>query len=535
MNNKIKSYAYLLLAGFLYTLGFPNILNIYIPIFPIIATAILLHFFFTTKTTKERIFGYFIYNSVINGVSFYWITNTLQEFGKLPFSLAAIMNALYAFIFTPHYWLLIILLFINDRYFKKDITLFKYGLTSSALAGFITTIEYIVPQQFPVMLGHPWIIFSEYLGAARFFGLPLFSFFSYLLALEIIRIVKLKRTSYINLISLCIFIFINPFLIDNSQEDTLKKFNVRLVQANISNFLKTDSETGTYASTSEVLNRYEKLSSKPFNKAKSLDLIVWPETAYPFSIKTSKPNIKESQVPKIFQRIASETNAEVFFGGYEFNRINPDGSFYKTDYNAGILLDKNAQVVETYHKHVLIPFGETLPLGPFNQWASKLIPEMAFFEEGEKFPLFSTQSEVQFISSICYEILRPEFVRDYLNSVSSRPHVMINLTNDGWYGNTVEPEQHLFLTKWRAIEFDLPILRSTNTGISTFIDHRAKEIKRLDYGIADNLDLSLNLKNRSKGYQTFYQQFGFWGVLPIWLIIFLFHILLIKLKYVQKS
>ena len=248
-----------------------------------------------------------------------------------------------------------------------------------------------------------------------------------------------------------------------------------------------------------------------------------------------KPNIKQSQVPKIFQRIASETNAEVFFGGYEFNRINPDGSFYKTDYNAGILLDKNAQVVETYHKHVLIPFGETLPLGPFNQWASKLIPEMAFFEEGEKFPLFSTQSEVQFISSICYEILRPEFVRDYLNSVSSRPHVMINLTNDGWYGNTVEPEQHLFLTKWRAIEFDLPILRSTNTGISTFIDHRAKEIKRLDYGIADNLDLSLNLKNRSKGYQTFYQQFGFWGVLPIWLIIFLFHILLIKLKYVQKS
>jgi apolipoprotein N-acyltransferase len=108
---------------------------------------------------------------------------------------------------------------------------------------------------------------------------------------------------------------------------------------------------------------------------------------------------------------------------------------------------------------------------------------------------------------------------------------MINLTNDSWYGNTVEPEQHLFLARWRSIEFNLPILRSTNTGISTYINQNGKEIKRLEYGTTGNLDLSLDLqKNVSEKDSTFYQNFGFWGILPFWLLFFIFHVFLLKLK-----
>lgn len=107
---------------------------------------------------------------------------------------------------------------------------------------------------------------------------------------------------------------------------------------------------------------------------------------------------------------------------------------------------------------------------------------------------------------------------------------MINLTNDSWYGDTVEPEQHLFLTKWRSLELNLPILRSTNTGISTIIDEKAQELSRLKYGIAGNLDISLPIVDTNKKEITFFQKFGFWGNIPIWILLFIFQALLLKLK-----
>jgi apolipoprotein N-acyltransferase len=529
---KIKPYAFLFLAGILYTLGFPNIFNVYIPIMPIIGTAIITYFIFNTDSTKKQIIYYLFYNSVINLISFYWITNTLQEFGNLPFFVAATMNALFALILNPQYFVLIMVLkFLKKSQPKFQELYFKHGIFSLILAIIFTSLEYFVPQQFPVMLGQPWIIYSEYLGAASFLGLPIFSFFSYLLAYEFIRIVKIKRASFLNLISIIIFIFVNPFLVDKKIVETTE-FNVRLVQANISNFLKVDSEKGGYASVSEVLDRYKELSIKPFElESKNLDLIVWPETAYPYPIRTNKKDIKESIIPSVFSKIVQKTNASMLIGGYDHFKDNDDGTYFKTEYNAALQVNPQGQLVNSYHKQVLIPFGETLPLGPLNKWASKNLPEMAFFEEGTKYPLFKTHSGVQFISSICYEILRPEFVRSYLNKSTQRPHLMINLTNDSWYGNTVEPEQHLFLARWRSIEFNLPILRSTNTGISTYINQNGKEIKRLEYGTTGNLDLSLDLqKNVSEKDSTFYQNFGFWGILPFWLLFFIFHVFLLKLK-----
>lgn len=535
---KLKPYAFLVLGGFLYTLGFPNLLKVYIPIMPIFGTAIITYYIFKAQTAKKQICYYLFYNTVINILSFYWITNTLQEFGNLPFIVAAGMNALYALIFNPQYFLLIILLkLIRTHSPLLQSHYFKDGIFSLTLAILFTVMEYTIPQQFPVMLGQPWIIFSEYLGAAQFLGLPIFSFFSYLLAYELIRIKTIKRVSFFNLVSILLFIFLNPFLMSKPNDTGSLNFNVRLVQANISNFLKVESEKGGYASVGEVLKRYRELSVKPFTKNnKSLDLIVWPETAYPYPIRTNKKNIMSSVLPKVFKEIVFETNSSILIGGYDHFKDNDDGTYFKTEYNAALLINPLGQLVETYHKHILIPFGETLPLGPFNKWASKKLPEMAFFEEGSKYSLFETEVGVQFISSICYEILRPEFVRTYLNNSIKRPHLMINLTNDSWYGNTVEPEQHLFLARWRAIEFNLPILRSTNTGISTFIDQKGREIKRLAYGKTGNLDLSLKLpKVVSEKDSTFFQRFGFWGILPFWALFFIFHVFLLKLKHEKNN
>lgn len=540
---KLKPYAFLVLAAILYSLGFPNLVGIYIPFAPIIATVIICFYIFKAETLKLRLFYYFFYNSIINLLSFYWITNTLQEFGNLPFIVAAFMNFCYTFIFNPHYLILIGLLsYIKKEKPRLEEYYFSTGLFSTFLAAFMTALEYFLPQQFPVMLGQPWIVFSEFLGAASIVGLPGFSFFSYLCAFETLRLIKVRKLSTINGLSIIIFIVVNPFLVIMNSSDLQSKaelpkkdINIRIVQANISNFLKTASEQGGYASVKEVITRYEDLSIRKFDQGQQIDLIVWPETAYPYPIYTNSEDITQTAIPDVFHRIIETTGSSLLFGGYDHFRDNEDGSFYKTEHNAALLINNEKQITHAYHKHVLIPFGETLPLGPLNKWASKKLPEMAFFQEGSTFNAFPMKNGISYINTICYEILRPEFLRDYLNSFEKRPDFMINLTNDSWYGNTVEPEQHLFLAKWRAIEFSLPIIRSTNTGISTIVDHRGKELKRLNYEVTGNLDYSLSSRIlKQENRITLFQKNGFWGILPLWLLYFIFHAILIKLDHAKN-
>ncbi len=88
----------------------------------------------------------------------------------------------------------------------------------------------------------------------------------------------------------------------------------------------------------------------------------------------------------------------------------------------------------------------------------------------------------------------------------------MNHTNDSWYGDTAEPYQHLFLSKWRAIEFQLPLIRSTNTGISSVLYNDGSESKRLSIGEIGVLDLEIGLK---KSQETIYQR---WGVLNFFLL-----------------
>ena len=134
---------------------------------------------------------------------------------------------------------------------------------------------------------------------------------------------------------------------------------------------------------------------------------------------------------------------------------------------------------------------------------------------------------MKFFSTICYELLKPKFIREYLNNLKERPHFMINLTNDSWYGKTMEPHQHLFLAKWRALEFNIPIIRSTNTGISSVVYADGTESKRLGVYKTGSLDLEL-LFGPNK--PTIYQSFGILPLFALWILYFIFHLLGIKLK-----
>lgn len=133
-------------------------------------------------------------------------------------------------------------------------------------------------------------------------------------------------------------------------------------------------------------------------------------------------------------------------------------------YNSIMTLDKNLDVQDTYDKSHLVPFGEYIP---FQKYMG-MTPFVKFdgFTQGPGPRTGDVAGLPRFSSLICYEIIFPHAVTES----RVRPDFMLNVTNDGWYGDSPGPHQHLMQTRFRAVEEGLPVLRAANTGISAVID-----------------------------------------------------------------
>ena len=433
-------------------------------------------------------------------MGFYWIPHTLREFGQLPWIVSVILGALFSFILQPHWWVY--------AFFRKYRPAFAWdsetGVILSALI--ITILERFVPQQFAIFAGSPWLHLAPYLGLAPIFGVAVFSFMTYWLSLEMVVQFKNRTLRPMVWMSMSLFVLLNALLILKPVHSE-RKLKVRVVQANVGNFLKVASESGDADSLKSITERYQDLSLT--NNGFNPDLIIWPETAYPHSFA-----VDEVDLPQVFNTILSETNAEILIGGYVDDPTKSPFDRYESVYNSSILMSER-KVKSSYFKNILIPFGETLPFGPFNQGIAQIVPAVSLFARGEGTPLMETRNGLRFVTPICYEILDSNYMRDLLKAWGGN-HFIVNHTNDSWYGDTAEPLQHLFLSKWRALEFQLPIIRSTNTGITSVIFPDGSESKRLGVGEKGILENTLEIRDPG---QTIYLRWGFLPTLLLALIL----------------
>jgi apolipoprotein N-acyltransferase len=518
-----KQYGLILLGGLAFSLGYPSILGFTIPLGPLVGHTIVLYFLLSQKSIKHNILSILTYGSAVNYSGFYWISKTLSEFGELSFIVSSLVSSLFGIIAFSYFWLIPLTRFILRKFNKQNLESYIAHHHFVIISAFIATLlEYYFPQQFDVFIGQSWIVFDEYLGFASLGGVVLYSFFCYLTIFTIIhfKVSRIKQLSTIIMVAL--FILLNPIVaLLDPPELNGKEVTVRLVQPSITSWMKVQAEKGSTYSASTVISKYRRISSR--GTKKPIDLIIWPETAYPYGLTE---NGEDTYFPTLFYDIIYGMKSELFFGGYDV-RKQDSKTLYESEYNTGFHVGKDGKLKDLYHKHVLIPFGESLPFGPLNKFIQPYIANMAFFIKGTRFPLFQLDDGARFISIICYEYLKPTFVSEYINSVKEYPHFIINITNDSWYAFP-EQEQHLFLGKWRAMEFGIPVIRSTNTGISTIILPDGQELERLEHLVADKLDVTIPLY---KAQKTLYAQFGFFIVIVFTLLIFLFSRLLLKLNY----
>ncbi len=495
---KILPFVISLIAGCLYALAYPSFISSGHFIFVFLGLIPFLYFIEDSVDLKKSAIHIICYNLGLNLTGYYWIPHTLQEFGQLPYLLSLFIGLFFTFILQPHWWVYLI--------WKKFRPQFNWNLESGTLitATVLTILERFVPQQFPSYVGSPWLHLAPYLGLAPYFGCVLYSFLTYWISLEIIQQLRTKKIRLQVWITTLILVILNVAFPLNKNLSSNSDLNLRIVQANIGNFIKISSEYGDQNSYQSVRQKYFKLSTE--NLQFKPDLIIWPETAYPdtFFGKTTNLNF-------LFKIIMKKTGAEILLGGYDHDLSKPRSEIVESVFNSAILLS-DLKFKESYHKNILIPFGETLPFGPFNKTIVSMVPAISLFARGDDPPLMETKKKFRFVTPICYEILDTNYMRFLLNKYQNN-HFIVNLTNDSWYGKTAEPYQHLFLSKWRALEFSLPIIRSTNTGITSVIYPDGSESERIGIFEERALDLTLPI---SSSENSIYQKLG---LIPLFIFI----------------
>ncbi len=522
-----------LAAGALFCFGHPSfIAEKGLPIFPILGLSL---FFLTIglKNKKRDLINVFLFGAAINIIAFYWIPQTITTFGRIPYPISFVLFLLFSFLVIPFTWISYIICYNGNKFNWIKKIQKNPELVFLLLSFVLTLVEYFTPSQFPIRVGQAWMNFPEILGLAPLFGLPIYSFVTYQLSLNLFSTFRFKKIQKLNLI-ISFLILISGILLKpvTFQKKTLAKedtnFNVRIVQANIGNYMKIQSELGQFNSIQEVYNRY--FSQSVATTKLDLDLIVWPETSFPQDLNTDRLELNPSSLPPIFKNIISNMQSEMLIGGYDTGKLSNSVNNLQTVYNSAFHFSDNGKYLNVYHKHQLIPFGETLPFGPLTPYLKDYIPGVSFFSRDDKHIIFETRDQFRFIVPICYELLSSQHIRDALNKGTKNqkhPHFIINLTNDSWYGKTAEPYQHLFLAKWRALEFQIPVIRSTNSGITSIFDVDGEESSRLFLGEVKPLDLSIKLVDR---VPTLFQKFGILSLGLVFLMLFTIIGLITKLN-----
>jgi apolipoprotein N-acyltransferase len=255
---------------------------------------------------------------------------------------------------------------------------------------------------------------------------------------------------------------------------------LRIMQPNLQQDVRFN-----YSAKAEVMQKYLTLSDRASGPqstgVKDVNILIWPESAFPFFLTREADAMAQiaNLLPKGTVLITGSVRAPDVPPGVRITRA----------YNSIYVIDHDGTVLSVYDKLHLVPFGEFLP---FQDWMEKmglvqLTKVQGGFIPGTRRRAMTIPNAPSALPLICYEAIFPGDVA----MREDRPGWIVNLTNDGWFGISTGPYQHLQQTRMRAIEEGLPVVRAANTGISAVIDPVGREVSRLGLGLEGVLDSGL--------------------------------------------
>lgn len=471
LNGK-KSLFFSFLLGGLTALALPPLFIIVLAFIGFSSHILMLN---QCKTSKHSFwmgwcfgFGYFT-------IGLYWISFALfvdiKQFGWLmPFAIFGIPSILAFYI-----------AFVSLIAFKVKTGLISKVILYSVLWTVFEILRAKLFTGFPWnLLGYAWSFSDSILQITSIGGIWLLSYISILIfTIPSIVFVLNKENKVINInykplfivsfFIVIIFVWGNIRL-NSTNTEYVDDIKVRIVQGNIDQSNKFDANHRV-----QILDKYKKLSSN--NIPEDITHIIWPETAVPFYLddKSETLTYLKDSIPK-----------EGFLITGALRATFDDQENFKNIWNSIFTINSNGKILSYYDKSHLVPFGEYIPFKsilPFK----KITDGFMDFTKGKGIKTINDDSFVPFSPLICYEVIFPDKVVNKLD----RPSLLVNITNDAWYGNSSGPYQHFYMTKVRAIEQGIPLVRAANSGISAVFDSFGRVIVKTKLSTTDVIDSNL--------------------------------------------
>ena len=419
------------------------------------------------------VFGFGFY---LSGIS--WITNSLtfnDDFKILiPFSL--ILIPLFLSLFIAFIILIIgpyLKFNFNSLVFFSAAIAFTEYLRAKILTGFPWNLWAYSTSSFNEILQIINLIglYSYNLLVITFFTLPVIIFF---------KISAVKKT-LISLIIFSILLSLNIFgnYQINKNDKLLKnisnKISVKIIAPNF------DLKYGL--NDNEIEDRFKKLIrySEP-NKDKKT-LFIWPEGVF--------SGYSYNEV-LIFKELVARNFSKNHFILLGINKLDKEsGNFY----NSMLVVDNNFKILQIYYKRKLVPFGEYLPFENLlsNFGLKKITEGHGSFLKGNKDNNLVIDN-LNILPLICYEVI----FTDLVQRSEENTNLIVNISEDGWFGKSIGPDQHFSKSIFRALENNTFLLRSANKGVSAIINNKGKIIKRLNRNEAGNIEFNVPLIKSNK-------------------------------------
>ncbi|ADW69200.1 apolipoprotein N-acyltransferase [Granulicella tundricola] len=443
---------------------------------------------------------------------FYWLFQTIRRFAHLPWPIALLL-----FLAICLYQGLTFTLFGAAVHFARHRRTIPMALLAPLA---MVTAEWIEPMVFPDSLAitqawHPLVIqiadITGPLGVCAL--LLLINGALYDLIVSTRRAVVPAVISAMILIASLLYGAIRIRQVD-AISNAAAKLRVGIVQPN---FAHTEKGSQNPQPASERLAILQEQSREL--EAAGAQLIVWSETSYPFALQRRKGVVAVDPSPAIMRGF----HTPVIIGA------NISDTAAQKHFNSALLVDRGGNIAGVYDKVRLMNFGERIPAGEILPWLTDLLPrDYARFTPGSTatpLPFRNDDGTVLRLGTfICFEDILPDFLRLV---GANHPQLLVNLTNDSWFGDTSEPWEHLALSVFAAVEQRTAMARSVNSGVSAFIDANGRVLQKT-YAV----DPSLHSQPAShmlatlpliEGGHTFYERGGhlFGGLCSLCLLLLL--------------
>lgn len=398
-----------------------------------------------------------------NIISLYWLVGTLNRFGGFPLPVSAVVIGLFCLYSALQFGIF--------AYLSSKLRLLNSAtLSNAALASAIwVSAEYFFPVLFPYGIGNSQAFYIPVIQVADLLGVKLISFLLVFTNITVVYLLwhlkgicrfpalALTATAF-----LLVFIFSYGYYRINQTDalvDEAGRIKIGMVQANFDYFEK-NLENEFF-----ITERHQEMS----RKIENADLIIWPETAiqhwFPLHLTVYRVGQDRNVAPEM-------EGTHFLIGGLSFI---PDefwnGESFETrytKYNTAFLTDPESRILDFYNKKKLLLFGEYFPLiNTKLAFIKKVIPMMGDLTPGNKLNILEIgEKNIRIGTLICYEDIIPSFGRHFTKHGAN---LLVNMTNDAWFGKSFAPYQHLLVSIPRAVENRRYFLRSTNSGVSAII------------------------------------------------------------------